>query len=168
MDETWCLFDGQLIDDELYLHLGKFLAGVRVLVFSDSCHSGTVTRMAYYRGTTMSRAFDTGGRQVAYRYMPPDVALRTYRDNQQFYTNLQNQSGIKDAEEKVRASVLLISGCQDNQYSADGTFNGLFTSQLLQVWNQGKFKSNYKQFHAAIVQRMPPTDAEFLLGGAAR
>jgi len=43
-DETWCLDDGQLIDDELYLKLSKFEAGVRVLVPSDSCHSGSVTR----------------------------------------------------------------------------------------------------------------------------
>ena len=41
-DETWCLYDGQLIDDELYLELSRFAAGVRILVLSDSCHSGTV------------------------------------------------------------------------------------------------------------------------------
>jgi hypothetical protein len=43
-DETWCLYDGQLVDDELYVELGRFAGGVRVLVLSDSCHSGTVTR----------------------------------------------------------------------------------------------------------------------------
>ena len=43
-DETWCLYDGQLIDDELYFELSRFAAGVRILVLSDSCHSGTVTR----------------------------------------------------------------------------------------------------------------------------
>ena len=44
LDETWCLFDGQLIDDELYFELTKFKKGVRIIVLSDSCHSGTVTR----------------------------------------------------------------------------------------------------------------------------
>src|SRR5207253_8900224 len=43
-DETWCLYDGELIDDELYLELSRFTEGARVLVLSDSCHSGTVTR----------------------------------------------------------------------------------------------------------------------------
>ncbi len=47
LDETWCLFDGQLIDDELYVELARFAAGVRVLVLSDSCHSGTVTRVRH-------------------------------------------------------------------------------------------------------------------------
>lgn len=45
-DETWCLFDGELIDDELYKLWTRFAAGVRILVFSDSCHSGTVTKLA--------------------------------------------------------------------------------------------------------------------------
>src|SRR4051812_20909928 len=44
LDETWCLYDGQLIDDEMYAELSRFAAGVRILVLSDSCHSGTVLR----------------------------------------------------------------------------------------------------------------------------
>src|SRR5687767_5304590 len=38
-DETWCLYDGEQVDDELYVLLGRFKKGVRILVFSDSCHS---------------------------------------------------------------------------------------------------------------------------------
>jgi hypothetical protein len=45
-DDTWCLYDGQLVDDEIYTLLAQFAEGVRVLVFSDSCHSGTVTKLA--------------------------------------------------------------------------------------------------------------------------
>src|SRR5215211_3490459 len=41
-DETWCLYDGQLVDDEINVALGQFAQGVRILVFSDSCHSGSV------------------------------------------------------------------------------------------------------------------------------
>jgi hypothetical protein len=156
MDETWCLFDGELLDDELQLLLAKFAAGVRILVLSDSCHSGTVTRMAYYRGTLISLGFSAESRITAYRYMPPEVALRTYRENRPFYIKLQRKIQSRKTRQKVQASVLLISGCQDNQYSADGPFNGLFTAQLLRVWNHGKFKGNYKEFHKAIVQRMPP------------
>ena len=43
-DETWCLFDRQLIDDELALFWRYFQHDVRILVASDSCHSGTVAR----------------------------------------------------------------------------------------------------------------------------
>lgn len=44
-DETWCLFDRQLIDDELALFWQYFSHDVRILLVSDSCHSGTVARV---------------------------------------------------------------------------------------------------------------------------
>ena len=43
-DETWCLYNGQLRDDHLYQMFRQFKEGVRILVVSDSCHSGTVAR----------------------------------------------------------------------------------------------------------------------------
>jgi metacaspase-1 len=155
-DETWCLYNGELVDDELYDLFSKFKPDVRVLVLSDSCHSGSVVKMAYYHGALnagagMSAAFGTG-----YRFMPSDVALRTYRDNKVFYDRILGNPKTNEAPEKVKASVLLISGCQDNQLSSDGNFNGLFTSQLLKVWKNGAFKGNYRKFHKDIVKRMPP------------
>ena len=155
-DETWCLHDGELVDDELYGHLGKFAQGVRILVFSDSCHSGTVVKMAYYQGTTAARSSGLVAQAIRYRFMPPDVALRTYRANKSFYDKILRDKKIKDAKEAIKASVLLISGCQDNQLSADGDFNGLFTSQLLRVWKNGAFKGDYRKFHREILRRMPP------------
>jgi metacaspase-1 len=40
-DETWCLYDAMMVDDELFEHLKLFRPGVRVLVIADSCHSGS-------------------------------------------------------------------------------------------------------------------------------
>jgi hypothetical protein len=154
-DETWCLYDGELVDDELYAMFGRFPRGVRILVFSDSCHSGTVTKQAYYQGTMGFRGTASSSGSVQYRFMPPDVALHTYRLNKKFYDQILSKRQ-KEAEAKVKASILLISGCQDNQLSQDGAFNGLFTAQLLRVWKNGTFKGNYKGFHKAILRRMPP------------
>jgi len=156
MDETWCLYDGELVDDELYAVLGEFRKGVRVLVFSDSCHSGTVVKMAYYQGTMQARNSSISSQQMRYRFMPPDVALRTYRNNKTFYDAILKDPKLRGTDEKVKASILLISGCQDNQYSADGDFNGLFTANLLHVWNNGRFTRGYRAFYKAIVKRMPP------------
>jgi hypothetical protein len=154
-DETWCLYDGELVDDELYRLLGKFREGVRILVFSDSCHSGSVVKAVYYQGITAARS--TGAMtQVRYRAMPQDVALRTYRLNREFYDPILRKADLAKAQQTIKASVLLISGCQDNQLSSDGDFNGLFTGMLLRVWNQGKFAGTYRTFHKTIVQRMPP------------
>lgn len=45
MDETWCLYDRQLLDDEIEAALAAFQRGVNVVLLSDSCHSGSVYRM---------------------------------------------------------------------------------------------------------------------------
>ncbi len=155
-DETWCLYDGELVDDELYRLLGKFKEGVRILVFSDSCHSGSVVKAVYYQGMAVARLAGGPAAQVRYRAMPPDVALRTYRMHREFYDPILQKAELAKARQAIKASVLLISGCQDNQLSSDGDFNGLFTGMMLRVWNQGKFKGTYRAFHKAIVQRMPP------------
>lgn len=47
LDETWVLYDRQLIDDELAAIWGPAPAGSRILVVSDSCHSGTATRAGF-------------------------------------------------------------------------------------------------------------------------
>jgi hypothetical protein len=165
-DETWCLYDGELIDDELYNLFGKFKEGVRILVFSDSCHSGTVTKEAFYHGTITARSSSSGSQEVRYKYMPSEVALRTYRQNKEFYDKILENPELKEAPKYVKASVLLISGCQDNQYSLDGTFNSLFTATLLRTWNHGNFTRNYKSFHKAITKLMPPnqTPNYYLIG----
>lgn len=155
-DETWCLYDGQFIDDELDALLAKFAAGVRILVFSDSCHSGTVTREAFLRGTSIEFPRDITGSPLRYRFLPPEVALRTYRDHKKFYMQIARPFAHKKAPPHPKASVLLFSGCQDNQTSADGTYNGLFTANVLKVWNNGRFKGDYTRFHREIVRRMPP------------
>ena len=43
-DETWVLYDRELIDDELYSLWSQFAPDVRIFVMSDSCHSGTVNK----------------------------------------------------------------------------------------------------------------------------
>ncbi len=129
-DETWCLFDGQLIDDELYYELSKFKAGVRIFVLSDSCHSGTVVRAGRPQpGTPAQRP----------RIMPPAVGMRVYAAHKTFYDKLQNDVAkvaggrVTDPDtalanvtvsnrltgivKEFKPALILISGCQDNQFS---------------------------------------------------
>jgi hypothetical protein len=51
LDETWVLYDKELIDDELYDMWSKFTTGVRIVVISDSCHSGTIAKSSSFEGT---------------------------------------------------------------------------------------------------------------------
>jgi hypothetical protein len=139
LDETWCLYDGMLVDDEIYNLFSKFESGVRIITLSDSCHSGTVTKEILSEKVYTQINLE-GKESVRYRNMPRDVELRVYRDNKEFYDNILTNKELAQSIDKVKASSLLISGCLDNQLSADGPFNGLFTGTLLRVWNNGRFK----------------------------
>lgn len=184
-DETWCLFDGQLIDDELYLQLSRFAAGVRIVVLSDSCHSGSVTR---------ERTPPPPPPGQRSKLMPEAVARRVYNENKAFYDGLQadvaKAAGKKAPVDPdaalaalahtgaaaqaaslvgtLKAAVVLVSGCQDNQTSMDGENNGAFTEQLLKVWNHGAFVGSYGSFHARIRAKLPASQSPnlFTLGSA--
>ncbi len=145
-DETWVLYDRQFVDDELYKLYSTFKSGVRILVVSDSCHSGTVTRA--------TPPWAAG--EPAIRAMPAAVGQVTYRKNRAAYDGIQKaNTGAESLP--IKATVLLISGCQDNQVSQDGDHNGLFTGTMKKVWNNGKFAYGYRRFRDTIVARMPPT-----------
>ena len=68
----------------------------------------------------------------------------------------------------MKAAVVLISGCQDNQSSYDGEHNGAFTEALMAVYNGGKFKGNYVQLHTKTRARLPAIQSPnlFTLGSA--
>jgi metacaspase-1 len=162
MDETWVLYDRQLVDDELYERWRRFAPGVRIAVFSDSCHSGTAARnvrqlIDALDPGTLSRAAPaaTEAAQHRDRALPAEVAKDTYERNKKDYDDIQKELPSAETQE-IGASVLLISGCQDNQTSADGAKNGLFTQTMLGVWDNGQFKGSYRSFWKGIVERMPP------------
>ena len=155
MDETWCLFDRQLLDDELYCLLAEFKAGVRVLVFSDSCHSGTITRgdAAPVRMSDAERMAAYGTTQPQYRTMPDDKIAAAYRALRERYDDIQLELAALDVS--IDASVRLLSGCQDDQLSAEYGGNGKFTGAVKAVWDGGQFQGNYDAFHKAILEQMP-------------
>ena len=62
-DETWVAFDRQIVDDELYELWGKFKPGVRIVVLSDSCHSGSVNRGDHRRRSGPRRDGGKGRQQ---------------------------------------------------------------------------------------------------------
>ncbi len=157
-DETWCLYDRQFVDDELNVCLRDFKEGVRILVFSDSCHSGTVTKALLLKRTLGVNTINTniGADGTKYRVCPDNILGRTYHQNKELYNSILKDPTLKEKE--VKATVLLISGCQDNELSADGAYNGLFTSNLKRVWANGKFIGSHRKFHKQILNNMMNSD----------
>ncbi|MGI9288944.1 MAG: caspase family protein [Pseudomonadales bacterium] len=158
-DETWCLYDGQLLDDELNILWSEFAEGVRIFVLSDSCHSGSVTKGV--GATAMAKRNDlvTEDDATGVRFMPRKPAIDTFKKNRDFYSNLQYQ--LPDPRPPIRATVRLFSGCQDDQLSSEGEYkgvrNGRFTRTLKDLWADGQFRGNYNDFHKGIIAAMPET-----------
>jgi hypothetical protein len=155
-DETWVAYDRQIVDDELYALWGRFAPGARIFVLSDSCHSGTVTRDIQAEvpepvSTTEKAATES----PRYKAMPRDVMIATYRANAKLYDAIQERLPAAEQADPA-ATVVLISGCRDDQLSLDGFSNGLFTENLRAVWDEGAWDGGgYAQFREAIRARMP-------------
>lgn len=167
MDETWCLFDRMLVDDELYALWSNFAAGVRIAMFSDSCHSGTIARTA-----AASRATDAifsseepliiPGRP---RLVVLEEALDIFAAHEELYDGIQaaHAEGIRVP---IKASVVLVSACQDNQLAGDGETNGAFTTALRIRWGNGSFVGSYDTFRKKIGGLLPVTQSPnyFVIG----
>jgi metacaspase-1 len=101
--ETICLFDGEVIDDDIGALLRCFATGVNVLWISDSCHSATNARSV---GLHKPKSRPYGVYPVINR-------LPSYRDAVMTIPNLTG-----------------ISGCKDSESSYDGSDGGRFTVQF--------------------------------------
>lgn len=188
LDDTWVAYDRMILGHELYNLWSQFSPDVRIEVFSDSCHSGTVIRELFMpngsaksfppqrRGVaSFRRALGNQNLQRVYgpaikatpdlaiasnqsrsasntiRAVPPAVALFVFERDRTAYEAAQWSRSRAD----ISASVILISACQDNQVAQDGGSNGLFTENLLRVWDHGSFSGSLPQFCQAIIALMP-------------
>lgn len=126
MDETWCLYNGQLIDDELHALWGDFKKGTRIIVISDSCHSGTVTKALPGEDALLSKS------------MPDEIIMKTFLANKDFYTEISQNVQQQEVKE-VKATILLMASCQDEQSSYAFTRDELsmFTNAFHELWKEG-------------------------------
>jgi hypothetical protein len=104
------------------------------------------------------------------RAMPYSVTWKTYEQNKAKYADWA-EAAPKQSD-PVKAAVILISGCEDPQSSADLGHHGLFTWELLQVWANGAFTGDHAKFRqdikARVVQQNPSQEPFlFTVGDAA-
>jgi len=140
-DETFCFYDRQFLDDEMNRNLAYFKVGVRVLVLSDCCHSGTNTRDI------------SDDSLLAIKQISLKAAEETIKFNPRQYQAAWNDT-LK-AGSKIKASVLLLAACQDSQESLDGDENGAYTEAFIKAWNKGHFKGTYRQLQHQTAKHIP-------------
>jgi hypothetical protein len=178
-DESILLFDFMLFDDVLRrVLLPLFNPGVRVLMVSDSCHSGTVSSFlsltADPAGFRKTERLSLGGLEVSMttditapavsappgvRTISDDVLYQHLWSHKDFYEKVLGEvPPLKDAPE-IKANVLLLAACQDDELAGetkDAPVQGVFTKALIEVWDGGTFPGDHDRFKNDIGARIPP------------
>ncbi len=113
IDETLCLYDGQVTDDAFFEILQPFQKGVRIVTVFDTCHSGSNVR------------------RMPARSKPLPLIKSAPREVSKVATTFR---AIK--QPKLSAHLLHLGACQDEQLAYDGEVNGLFTGSLLKAIEQ--------------------------------
>lgn len=147
-DEALCPHDlgtkGPLLDDDLFDIFRQAPRGSQVVFLSDSCHSGSVAKMAGQNG---------GDRRDRIRFLPPATFLSD--------DGVARARKVEKAPPKglSRGTALLISGCMDTEYSYDASFggrpNGAFTRVALDALEGLPAKATYVDWHRAIRASLP-------------
>lgn len=127
-DEALYVYDGILLDDELRAVIQKTKPGVHLVIISDSCFSGTVTRVS---PTGIPRYMKTDE-------IPPHFKLK---------------KKLLSEEDMVE---ILVSGCDDDEYSYDAYINGrwcgAFSTNAISVIQD---KLTYNEFYAGLREILP-------------
>ena len=134
-DEAICAYDGNVIDDELRVILEGLHPQATLVVISDSCFSGSVTRLA--------------AESAIPSFIPPAVATAGMVPRRSF---LLPEADMPE---------ILITGCTDREYSYDAEFdgrpNGAMTASAIRVIMQNP-DITYRQFHAGLRALLPSSD----------
>lgn len=147
-DEALCPYDCAdelLVDDELRELFADLPEGVSLTVISDSCFSGTVTRVAVGEFIPGLRTPDD--RRV--RFLNPALRGDAVLENPWKATPAGK---AKYPESKMKE--ILLSGCSDKEYSYDalieGKYHGAMTFHALKAIQEFDYDITYQQLHSRL------------------
>jgi len=147
-DEAICPYDvadALLVDDELRELFSGVPPGVRLTVISDSCHSGTVTRIIPSEILPGLRTPDD--RRV--RFLNPALRGDPVLENP-WKARPRRQETYPESKMKE----LLLSGCTDREYSydalIDGMYHGAMTYFALKAVRTANYRITYSQLHVRV------------------
>jgi hypothetical protein len=125
LDETICLWDGQVRDDDVLALIQKLPAGLRVVLINDQCHS-------------------EGNFRAFVRKVQRVVSLGKYGKT-------RAQALVK-ASRGWDGQLIQFAGCRENSYSYGAAAGGTWTQNLLSTFNPG---FTWRQWFDAAASKMP-------------
>lgn len=151
-DEALCPYDimsgATLLDDELATIFNSVNKAAKLIMISDSCHSGTVSR-------------DQSGEQSGFvtRYLSPLKFLNgdDLESAIDISSRLINVSSIR--KKPLQENIVLISGCKDTEYSYDARFgnrpNGALTYFAIKSLKHQPAGATYSMWFNDIRDNLP-------------
>lgn len=173
-DETWCTYDRDIVDDELYALWADAAAGTRIVVVSDSCFSGDIVRDAELTAVLALGADDEEDQEddeyevtrswvdpfeEARRHglIPRGVPYEVQREVSERHACEYREEKRAAAFQKrpaLQASVLLLSACSQNELAVEKDGHGVFTRVLLEAWHAEELSGGYSGLHRSVVKQM--------------
>lgn len=134
-DQAWVAYDGFLVDDLINECFCKLPENLRIVVVSDSCFSGSITKVF----GTLASEFQTK-RSISFAQVRAILIQNNQKlDDIKFHSN-----------KEPKASVILLSACTDRQFAFESNSEGLFTVELLKTFAEfiktDNRNINYPQF----------------------
>ena len=154
-DECLCPYDvmenGPITDDELFNLSQDLKLGVRALMISDSCHSGTVAKFMPILTPPSIIADKPPQRKIKFlpptHFLPKRIVSKINLKTKKIYTPPRN------------SNFLLMAGCQDVEYSYDAYFNGcpngVFTFVAIKTLMKLDKNSTYSEWYKEIRKMLP-------------
>lgn len=161
LDEVFILWDRLYLDDELRRMFGKFRLGVRIVVISDSCNSGTNIELAVVEESdkrqednlptlieaSLDQPDDDGlpaeedvGQS---RLISSDVAMAIVSNHPDLYGPIMKQAPLPASG--LRATILSLPACRDEQqaWELPTGQHGWFTYWLTHELTNNGLPNNY-------------------------
>lgn len=155
-DETWCVHDGDVVDDELAECWRRMPAGARAVVVVESCFGGGSAR-----GIDPFPVRPAPGGAAS---PPAGPVMRG--PVQTFIDRSRCISRAPDFDHGIRGSVLLLAACARTELAREG----LYSFHLLEVWADGAFRGSHCELHREITKRIaaeaPEQTPQILMLGA--
>jgi len=129
------------------------------------------TKLAKKLNSVFSKSFKPNLFARKVKTLPRALIRQINLDNQKVYEEARFEakenlkeilrtSNVENVNDLKKASIMLISACQDWQTTHDGPSendNSVFTKALIDVWDNGNFAGNYVKFHEAIANNLKTT-----------
>lgn len=144
-NDTWCLFNGQLLVKEVLGMLQQFAEGVKILVIADCSNTWFSCWQQAPLGIYTKE-------KLSPKSLPTDLCFSLYLQEKDLFDG----ASLKDFGQSANSNAILwVSACQANQTAFENDHNGLLTAAIKRMWAKKNLFDDYFGFFDAISIEMP-------------